>query len=122
MQAHETFASDHAFNRYTNDNLDLLGRNRHEQSITCRSLMTDKTNHYYLKDNHAKNDYYSQYAGFWNDGQNRLSDVGNFEHIAFEVKISPTRNGLYGNIIFFRTTCEWRSVWRGRGSAPRSGE
>jgi len=84
VQAHETFASDHAFNRYTNDNLDLLGRNRHEQSITCRSLMTDKTNHYYLKDNHAKNDYYSQYAGFWNDGQNRLSDVGNFEHIAFE--------------------------------------
>ena len=38
----ETFASDHTFQRYNTDNLNSLGQNRHVQSITCRSLLTDK--------------------------------------------------------------------------------
>jgi len=83
QQVHENFASDQSFNRYTNQNLNVLGQNRHENSITCRSLLTDKQNHYELKKNHAKNDFYAQYYGFWNDG-NSLSDIGNFEHIAFQ--------------------------------------
>eukprot|EP00092_Neocalanus_flemingeri_P009726 GFUD01010477.1.p1 GENE.GFUD01010477.1~~GFUD01010477.1.p1 ORF type:complete len:368 (+),score=90.09 GFUD01010477.1:505-1608(+) len=83
QQVHESFASDHSFNRYTNDNLNTLGQNRHENSISCRSLLTDKTNHYELKNNHQRNDFYSQYYGFWND-ENSLSDIGNFEHIAFQ--------------------------------------
>ena len=54
-----------------------------ENSLTCRSLLTDKTNHFELKKNHQQNDYYNQYYGFQND-ENTLSDVGNFEHIAFQ--------------------------------------
>eukprot|EP00090_Calanus_glacialis_P001056 TRINITY_DN10752_c0_g1_i1.p1 TRINITY_DN10752_c0_g1~~TRINITY_DN10752_c0_g1_i1.p1 ORF type:complete len:485 (+),score=71.77 TRINITY_DN10752_c0_g1_i1:100-1554(+) len=83
QQVHENFASDQSFNRYTNQNLNTLGQNRHENSITCRSLLTDKTNHFELKKNHQRNDFYSQYYGFQNN-DNSLSDIGNFEHFAFQ--------------------------------------
>ena len=56
---------------------------RFERAITCRSLLTDKANHYELKKNHRNNNFYSQHHGFWNNPQNTISDVGNFEHIAF---------------------------------------
>ena len=56
---------------------------RFENSITCRSLLTDRTNHYELKKNHRNNQYYSQYQGFWNNKNDGISDVGNFENIAF---------------------------------------
>jgi len=83
QRVHENFASDYSFNRYTNQNLNILGQNRLKNSLTCRSLLTDKTNHFELKKNHQQNDYYNQYYGFQND-ENTLSDVGNFEHIAFQ--------------------------------------
>jgi len=56
---------------------------RYENSITCRSLLTDKTNHFELKKNHADNNFYSQYYGFWNN-EDSSSDVGNFENVAFQ--------------------------------------
>ena len=63
--------------------IDNLLLSRHENSITCRSLLTDKTNHFELKKNHQRNDFYSQYYGFQNN-ENSLSDIGNFEHFAFQ--------------------------------------
>jgi len=79
---HENFASDHTVNRYLYDNLNAFGQNRFDQSITCRSLLTDKINHYELKKNHRNNQFYAQHHGFWNN-DDQISDVGNFEHIAF---------------------------------------
>ena len=80
---HENFASDHLVNTYLTDQLNVFGQNRFENSITCRSLLTDRTNHYELKKNHRNNQYYSQYQGFWNNKNDGISDVGNFENIAF---------------------------------------
>ena len=79
----EHFASDHVVNRYLYDNLNVLGQNRSariaclyhhndydgdddrfENSITCRSLFTDKTNHFELKKNHRNNQFLTQYTGY----------------------------------------------------------
>merc|ERR1712157_376250 len=64
-------------------------------SITCRSLLTDPTNHFELKKNHQNNDFYSigtidpdlsdfysQYHGYWNFDPD-LSDFEIFQNIAF---------------------------------------
>jgi len=80
----ESFASDHVVTRYLYNNLNVLGQNRFENSITCRSLFTDKTNHYYLWKNHQNNDLYgNQHHGFWNNNDNNGYDVGNFANTAF---------------------------------------
>ena len=82
QKVHEVFASDQKINRYASGHLNTFGQNRFETSITCRSLLTDSTNHYKLKKNHRNNDFYSQYDGYWQTDQD-LSDIGNFQNIAF---------------------------------------
>ena len=82
QNVHEVFATDHRINRYSSGRLNTFGQNRFETSITCRSLLTDSTNHYELKKNHRNNDFYSQYHGYWQNDQ-QLSDIGNFQNIAF---------------------------------------
>lgn len=82
QKVHEVFASDQKINRYASGHLNTFGQNRFETSITCRSLLTDSTNHYELKKNHRNNDFYSQYHGYWQNDQD-LSDIGNFQNIAF---------------------------------------
>ena len=83
QRVHETFANDHSINRYGSGQLNVLGQNRFENSITCRSLFTDSRNHFELKKNHRNNEFYSQYHGYWQNNQNTISDIGNFENIAF---------------------------------------
>jgi len=82
QQIHENFASDNALLYYTGNNYNSLGQNRHLNSITCRSLLTDSQNHYTLKLNHKNNEFYAQYWNFWNN-DNQFSDVGNFEQMTF---------------------------------------
>merc|ERR1719270_2186246 len=83
QNVHETFANDHSINRYGSGQLNILGQNKFENSITCRSLLTDSKNHFELKKNHRNNEFYSQYHGYWQNSQNTISDIGNFENIAF---------------------------------------
>ncbi|XP_023344831.1 uncharacterized protein LOC111714049 isoform X2 [Eurytemora carolleeae] len=82
-QAHEIFADDHTINRYSNDNQDILGRNKFEQRITCRAMFTDEKNHYDLKKNSANNQYLASIYGFWNQGQKNVADIGNFRNKAY---------------------------------------
>jgi len=85
-KVYETFADQAQILRYNTRNTDVLGRNKADLSITCRSLLTDSRNTFSLLENQADNNQYAQYYGFWNNqgsGQSNnafLADVGNFEH------------------------------------------
>jgi len=107
-QQYESFAGDAQIRRYNTEQTDTWGRNRGDVSITCRSLLTDPQNHFRLLENHAKNDKYSQYYGFWNDnagsaGGNFLSDTGDFRSISFEdnLAIEASLAGAWISTLFW---------------------
>ena len=69
------------FLRYTNDYRNPYGGSVTENSITCRSILTDPDIHLQLKQNHAEDPYFKAYFGIYQ--RDDIADVGDIRFLTY---------------------------------------